>query len=141
MHVKSINQIVKNNFTENKAAVIKKYQYHNDKMKHLYCMLKTENYLSIEECLCHCMGLEESFREKFLDIISHTAVVLLKREFILKRSDITQYELNAYKTIYITMDNIDLILHTYESDYDEVEQESNNNLMDLNQSMISGRIL
>jgi hypothetical protein len=140
MHVKSINRIVKNNFTENKAAVINKYQYHNDKMNRLYRMLETENHLSIDECLCHCMGLEESFREKFLDIINHTAVILLKREFILERGEITQYELNAYKTMYITMDNVDLILHTYEPDYNEVEQESNNNLTGFNQSMISGRV-
>lgn len=141
MHVKSINRIHENQFPESKSAVIEKYQYHSDKMKQLYRILNTENPLSIEECLRQCMELEQSFREKFLDLISHTAVILLKKEFILKCDGNTQHELNAYKTMYITMDNIDLILHTYEPDYDEVEQELNKNSTDLNRSTTSGRIL
>lgn len=142
MCVKINNPIIQNHFPEIKSAVIEKFHYHSNKMKYIYRLLKTENHFSIEECLCQCMRLEQSFREKFLDIISHTAVILLKKEFILKCGKITQYQLNAYKTMYITMDNIDLIMHTYEPDYDEVEQESlNKNSTSLNRSMISGWIL
>ncbi|XP_015364671.1 PREDICTED: uncharacterized protein LOC107162332 [Diuraphis noxia] len=102
---------------------IKKYHYHDEKMEYLNHVLQTENTKSIEELLCQCMLLKESLKEKYLDLISQTAVTLLKNEIFFERSLITQHELNAHKTMYITMDCIDLIMSTYEPDHYEVCQE------------------
>lgn len=92
-------------------------------MKYLNHVLQTENPKSIEELLCQCIRLKQSLKEKYLDLISQTAVTLLKNEIFFEHSQMTQHELNAHKTMYITMDCIDLIVSTYEPDYYEVCQE------------------
>jgi len=95
-------------------------------------MTRTEKPLSVEELLYQCMRLEQSFREKFLDVISQTAVTLLKETVIFESGRTNQHELNAFKTMYVAMDCIDLTLNAYEPDYDEVLQELNTKLTNKN---------
>jgi len=108
---------------ENNSSFIEKYHYHEEKMKYLYHVLQTENPKSIEELLRQCMRLKQSLKEKCLDLVSQTAVTLLKKEIFFEHSQMTQHELNAHKTMYIAMDCIDLIMSTYEPDHYEVCQE------------------
>lgn len=127
LYANSTDSIRQNVFLDSKSFITDKYQYHDEKMKHLYHILQTENPKSIEELLDQCIRLKESYKEKYLDLISQTAVTLLKKEMFNDYDLMTQYELNAHKTMYITMDCIDLILNTYKSDHDEVCQELNKN--------------
>lgn len=117
--------------SRNTAAVqdsfLEKYQYHDVKMNYLYHILKMEKPFGIDELLYQCMLLEQSFREKYLDLISQTAVTLLKRELFFEHDQMTQRELNASKTMYMAIDCIDLIMSTYEPDFDEVCKELNEN--------------
>lgn len=99
-------------------------------MKYLYHTLQTEDTKDIEELLYQCMQLKQSLKEKCLDLISQTAVTLLKKEIFFEHSQMTQHELNAHKTMYITMDCIDLILSTYEPDHYEVCQELCSNFVE-----------
>lgn len=102
---------------------IGKYQTHKNKMMCLYRVLQTDKRFSIDELLWRCMQLEQSFRELFVDLISHTAVALLKKKVVFGHSQTTLYELNAHKTMYIALDCIDLIINTYEPDYDKACQQ------------------
>ncbi|XP_025202638.1 uncharacterized protein LOC112599790 [Melanaphis sacchari] len=120
---KSTNKNHQNAFLEDKSTFIEKYHYHDEKMKYLYHILQTENSKSIEELLNQCMQLKQSLKEKYLDIISQTAVILLKKEIIFEHNQMNQHELNAHKIMYITMNCIDLIMNTYEFDHNEVCQE------------------
>jgi len=92
-------------------------------MKYLYHILQTEGTKDIEELLYQSMQLKQSLKEKCLDLISQTAVTLLKQDIFFEPSQMTQHELNTHKTMYITMDCIDLIMNTYEPDHYEVCQE------------------
>ncbi|XP_029342358.1 MYCBP-associated protein-like [Acyrthosiphon pisum] len=123
LYAKPINKDRENVFLENNSSFIKKYHYHDEKMKYLYHILQTEDTKDIEELLNQCMQLKQSLKEKCLDLISQTAVTLLKKEIFFEHSQMSQHELNAHKTMYITMDCIDLILSTYEPDHYEVCQE------------------
>jgi len=118
-----MNEDCENAFLENNSSFIKKYHYHDEKMKHLYHILQSEDTKGIEGLLYQCMQLKQSLKEKCLDLISHTAVTLLKKDIFFEHSQMTQHELNAHKTMYITMDCIDLILSTYKPDHYEVCQE------------------
>lgn len=97
-------------------------------MKHLYRIFKSKNFLSIDELLCLCMQLDKLFREKFVDLISQTAVVLLRKEIIFNYGQMTQRELNTHKTMSVAMDCIDLIMYTYEPDYNEACLHFNNSM-------------
>lgn len=94
-------------------------------MKDLYRVTRTEKPLDINELLSQCMRLERSFREKFLNAISRTAVTLVNENiFYESGGHVNRYELkNAYKTMYVAIDCIDLMLNAYKPDYDEVLQE------------------
>lgn len=120
---KLANIIIQNVFPKNESFNVEKYQYHDDKMKQLYNILQTKATISIDELFYQCMRLEQSFREKYFDLISQTAVILLKREMIFEYDHLikqSQHELHAHKTMYVAMDSIDLLMHTYEPDYNEV---------------------
>ncbi|XP_026807747.1 uncharacterized protein LOC113550231 [Rhopalosiphum maidis] len=120
---KSTSKDHQNVILEEKLSFIEKYHYHDEKMTYLYHTLQTENSKSIEELLYQCMRLKESLKEKCLNLISQTAVTLLKKEIVFEHSQMNHHELNAHKIMYITMDCIDLIISTYEFDHDEVCQE------------------
>jgi len=94
-------------------------------MNYLYRITRTEKRLSVDELLCQCMRLEQSFREKFLDVISRTAVTLLKVNAVFGSGRTNPHELNALKTMYVAIDCIDLTMNAYEPDYDEVIHELN----------------
>lgn len=113
-------------------ALLEKYQHHDVKMKYLYRILQTDKPLSIDALFYRCMQLEQSFRETFLSSISQTAVTLLKKEIIPEHDQMTRRELNASKVMYIAIDCIDLIMNTYEPDFDEVCKETNKNLKEKN---------
>lgn len=95
-------------------------------MAYLYRSLQIKDNnnqnMSIDELLVQCMALEQSFREKSLRSISQTAAVLLKKEIILGHEQMTPRELNAHKSMYVAMDCVDLIMDTYEPDYNEACQ-------------------
>lgn len=95
-------------------------------MAYLYRSLKIKEsnnqILSIDELLVKCMALEQSLREKSLRSISQTAAVLLKKEIIFGYEQMTPRELNAHKSMYVAMDCIDLLMDTYEPDYEEACQ-------------------
>lgn len=133
---KLANTIIQKVFPQNELFSVEKYQYHDEKMKQLYNILQTEEAITIDELFYQCMRLEHSFREKYLDLISQTAVILLKREMIFEQDHMnkqSQYELHAHKTIYVALDNIDLLMNTYEPDYNEVCQDNlKKNLVDPN---------
>lgn len=126
LHNKSTNSAVGQN------ALLEKYQYHDVKMKYLYHVLQTDRPLSIDALFHQCMRLEQSFREKYLDIISQTAVTLLKKEIIPEHDQMTQRELNACKFMYAAIDCIDLIMNTCEPDFDEVCKETNQHIIEKN---------
>lgn len=94
-------------------------------MNYLYRVTQTEKPLSIDELFSQCMRLEKSFREKYLDVISRTAVTLLNKDILPENDRMNQHELHAYKTMYVAVDCIDLLLSTYEPDFNEVLQEEN----------------
>lgn len=122
--------IVHNAFSESyKSYPVEKYYYHIDKMNYLYILLHKDKLLSIEELLYQCMRLEQKCKEKYLNLISQTSVILLKNENIFEYEQMSRHELNAHKTMYIALDCIDLLMNTYEPDYDEACQKLKNNLM------------
>lgn len=126
LHNKSTNSVDIQN------ALLEKYQFNDVKMKYLYRKLQTDRPLSIDALFYRCMQLEQSFREKFLSLISQTAVTLLKKEIIFEHDQMTQRELNASKVMYIAIDCIDLIMNTYELDFDEVCKETNKDIKQKN---------
>lgn len=127
---KLTNKIVKNVFCD--SLFVDRYYYNDDKMNYLYRAMQSKKSLSIDELLCQCMQLEESFRENYLNLISRTAVTLLKKEVVPNHDKMTNRELNAHKTVLVAMDCIDLLLSTYEPDYDEACQKINSYLMNPN---------
>jgi len=127
LYAKSTNTDRQNVLLENKSSLIEKYHYHDEKMKYLNHILQTENPKSIDELFYQCMQLKQSLKEKCLNSISQTAVSLLKNEMFFEHNQMTKHELNAHKTLYITMDCIDLIVNTYESDFYEVCKELHKN--------------
>lgn len=116
---KLTNRIVQRLFPVSKSVPVERYQFHEGKMKYLYRKLQVEKPLSIDELSSQCMQLEQSVRDEFLDLIGQTAVTLLKKEVITGHNGMTRRKLFANKTMFVALDFIDLILNTYESDYDE----------------------
>lgn len=123
----------KTNSVDVKNTLVDKYQYHDVKMKCLYRILQTDRPLDIDALLYQCMQLEQSVREAFLNVISQTAITLLKKEIIFEHDQMTQREMNASKVMYIAIDCIDLIMNTFEPDFDEVCKESIKNHKEQNQ--------
>lgn len=124
---KLITAIVQNVLGRNRG----RYRVDENRMNNLCRSLGRERpAATIDDLLDQCVQLERSRREHMLDVISQTAAVLLYED-VVSLGSMTPRQLNAHKSMYVAMDCIDLLLYTFEPDFDdEVDRRRNNRQSD-----------
>lgn len=129
---KLITAIIQNVLGRNRG----RYRVDANRMNSLCRSLGKERpAATVDDLLDQCVRLERSRREHMLDVISQTAVALLYED-VISLGSMTPRQLNAHKSMYVAMDCIDLLLYTFEPDYDdEVDRHWNNRQSDLNMQL------